>query len=725
MRIRNLYILLSQLFLTLVVVVVGASQVDAAPLRREPGEGSPRPRAALSKAAEAAVTMPAAISRAAKTGVRVTDIGPEGGAVPGLDGYLVNPLNPSELLASSYLSVFKSTDAGKSWHPAHAGLSKADGAPAYVPNLRHAPGQPLTVFATSEDGLFRSDDFGEHWVARARVDLDDVAPSPANPALLFAVGTDYTTQTGVLYASTDGGTTFQPSLATGLPHAPPDRPEFTNVAFSATDPQTLFVTDYHSGVYRSTDGGASFTLIDSTNFLGPLQVFPHPSRRGVVFLQATYTATGLMVSIDGGASFSEVTGGLPLVGPGYQVPPGYGVQYVAFDPQDAGTLYAASPLGLFRSTDGGRTFAALGLTEAQRGDPQHGGAITLSVDPVHRRTLYVNTAEGNFKSVDGGRTFTAINRGFRATTVTGLSLAGAEGETLYAVADAYLFKSSDRGEYQRLPLPPHVFAANVAASPADPHALFLTTTRKGFFHSADGGRSWTPSVGDTTGVTGHITVDPRNPMSVYVVNSGVFHSADGGATFTTTNTFSGSSGLALDPQRPGFLYLTGGRGFDTPLLLKSVDGGASFTGTLPGLGFATSLALSPRDGRTVYVGGLVQQDLTKPYPSYDISNFLVRSSDGGATWVPADAGLFGRDVSWIGVDPFNPARVYVYSRGGYSAYLQGDETKLFFSEDGGLTWSLLDPLSGSFPGRIFALDPARRGRLFVGGASLLQVDTPP
>lgn len=460
-------------------------------------------------------------------------------------------------------------------------------------------------------------------------------------------------------------------------------------------------------------------------FLGPLQVFPHPSRRGVVFLQATFTATGLMVSTDDGASFSEVTGGLPLVGPGYQFGPGYGVQYVAFDPQDAGTLYVASPLGLFRSTDGGRTFAALGLTEAQRGDPNHGGAITLTVDPVHRKTLYVNTAEGNFKSVDGGRTFTAINRGFRATTVTGLSLAGADGETLYAVADAYLFKSSDRGEYQRLPLPPGVFAANVAASPADPQALFLTTTRKGFFHSADGGRSWTPAVGDTSGVTGHITVDPRNPMSVYVVNSSVFHSADRGVTFTKADISSSSAGLALDPQRPGVLYLTGGRGFDFPLLFKSVDGGASFTGTLQGLGFANSLALSPHDGRTVYVGGIVQKDLTKPYPSYDIDKFLVRSSDGGATWVPADAGLFGRDVSWIGVDPFNPAHVYVYSRGGYSPYLQGDETKLFASEDGGLTWSLLDPLSGSFPGQLFALDPARRGRLFVGGASLLQVDTPP
>src|SRR5690349_2497685 len=59
----------------------------------------------------------------ARRSVEVTDVGPERGYVLGLDGFLIDPDNPSEILASTKLGVFKSADGGRNWRSASAGIS--------------------------------------------------------------------------------------------------------------------------------------------------------------------------------------------------------------------------------------------------------------------------------------------------------------------------------------------------------------------------------------------------------------------------------------------------------------------------------------------------------------------------------------------------------------------------------------------------------------------------
>ncbi len=383
-------------------------------------------------------------------------------------------------------------------------------------------------------------------------------------------------------------------------------------------------------------------------------------------------------------------------------------------------IYATGPQGAFRSADGGRTFAPLGLDASQLGPPDRGGAIALTVDPSRSRTLYLNTPEGNFKSVDGGASFRSISSGFRATTVTGLAIS-AEGGALYVVADATLLRSRERGaRWEPIALPDGVFPETVAVSPRDPDTIYAGTSQ-GLFRSADAGRTWIAARG-ADGVTGgNIFIDPRAPADVYLFGGDLYRSTDGGRSFSAALLASFSSALAFDPARPGVVYSTGGVGFDLPLLLKSSDAGATFAGSLPGIGLITALAVAP-DG-ALYAAGLVQQDLSKPYPSFDVDQFLVRSTDGGATFTAADAGLSRRNVSWLGVEPRGAQRLFAYSRGPYAGPYQGNETTLYSSTDG-LSWSVLDPLSGTFPAEALALDPSSRGRLYLGGVSLLAVDVP-
>src|SRR5262244_1647649 len=84
--------------------------------------------------------------------LQVTDVGPELGFVEGLSGFLIDPGNPSQILASTGVGIFKSTDAGKSWHPADDGL-ETNGLLAVTPNIRSDPNNPHTVYAVGDAGL--------------------------------------------------------------------------------------------------------------------------------------------------------------------------------------------------------------------------------------------------------------------------------------------------------------------------------------------------------------------------------------------------------------------------------------------------------------------------------------------------------------------------------------------------------------------------------------------
>src|SRR5258708_11614166 len=246
------------------------------------------------------------------TVVAVNDIGPEGGSVFGLEGFVIDPSNPHEILASAGASrVFKSTDEGKSWHASNVGLI-AFGRQAVVPNIRRDPSNPRTVYAVSFAGLFRSTDFGEHWSQLSTIlELNDIAVSTTVPSLLFAVSED-----GFFYKSTDGGVTLVAQTGIGLPEKNPDLgffPAFTNVVIAPSDPQTMYVVDVFSGVYKSTDGGASFTVLESSTFLQlPGQVFPHPTQPDTIFLECfgIDSPTGLFRSSEGGATCTAPTRGL-------------------------------------------------------------------------------------------------------------------------------------------------------------------------------------------------------------------------------------------------------------------------------------------------------------------------------------------------------------------------------------------------------------------------------
>src|SRR5262249_6321755 len=119
-------------------------------------------------------------------------------------------------------------------------------------------------------------------------------------------------------------------------------------------------------------------------------------------------------SADAGATWSVLS---PAIRP----------RFLAFDPVDAGTLYAAVQSGgVVRSTAGGATWSA-----ASAGLPPT-VVMSLAIDPGQPSTLYASTFFSVYRSLDSGATWTPLGAGLEEVTLARIALDPLDPEILYA-----------------------------------------------------------------------------------------------------------------------------------------------------------------------------------------------------------------------------------------------------------------------------------------------------
>ena len=122
-------------------------------------------------------------------------------------------------------------------------------------------------------------------------------------------------------------------------------------------------------------------------------------------LYAGTNSNGVYKSTDGGASWSAVTSGLIYLS----------VRALAIDPTAPNTLYAGTNGGVFKSADGGASWNPTGAGPTS--------VRTLTIAPTASNTLYTATEGGGvFKSTDYGATWSAINTGLTNKSVRALAI---------------------------------------------------------------------------------------------------------------------------------------------------------------------------------------------------------------------------------------------------------------------------------------------------------------
>ncbi len=328
----------------------------------------------------------------------------------------------------------------------------------------------------------------------------DVAGVPGDPKVVW-VGA----AAGGVWKSSDAGTTFtpvfdhQPVASIGAIAVAPSNPSVVYVGTGESAARNSVSAG--NGVYRTTDGGATWTHLglDQTRHISKILVDPNdPDRIWVGALGHIYgpnSQRGVFRSSDGGATWDKVL----------FVDDHHGISDLAMDPTNPKLILAGvwrferrpwsftsggEGGGVFRSTDGGATW-----TKVTKGLPKEMGRIGIAVARSNPEVVYV-IAETNagtlFRSSDGGSSFTRVSdeveivsRGFYYTHVR---VDPTDENTVYAVAST-LWRSIDGGHtFKRIARGTHIDYHALWIDPLDPNRLW---------QGQDGGIAVSHDRGDT------------------------------------------------------------------------------------------------------------------------------------------------------------------------------------------------------------------------------------
>jgi photosystem II stability/assembly factor-like uncharacterized protein len=289
-------------------------------------------------------------------------------------------------------------------------------------------------FTTNDGGLLESKDGGDNWSDLADKGLGARAPrgvgfDPRNRKRIYVGG--YTGNG--FWRTADGGKSWTQSFF-GPPNVYTTQP--------VVDPidGTVYVATLSTGVYKSTDFGATFIRIDQAPGsapgvylnIGGRGLAMDPNNRHTLFLAAR--GKGTWKTVDGGVSWVKVDPTFALS--------------VTIDPSDSNVVYAAgNPAigdpGVIKSIDGGNTFFPSG--NGLPGTSQSARTGAVQVNPKDPSELYVGfEGDGVYTSSDAGATWASANACLTNTVIQGITMDLASPKTLYVSTSASVFKT--RGE---------------------------------------------------------------------------------------------------------------------------------------------------------------------------------------------------------------------------------------------------------------------------------------
>ena len=264
--------------------------------------------------------------------------------------------------------------------------------------------------------------------------------------------------------------------------------------------------------------------------------------------------------------------------------------------------------GIYKSTDAGETWTHLGLRDGQQ-IPQ------IIVDPDDPNRLFVavlghpygpNEERGIFRSTNGGRTFERVLYKDENTGGVDVAFDPSDAQTVYAVLwearegpwengvfrgpGSGLFKSTDGGDTWR-PLTEGLptFADDglsrigITVAPSMPSRLFATVESRrngGLYRSDDAGESWyltndDPRVTQRGSDFAEVKVHPHNPDIVFTGAIVVWKSTDGGSTFEAIRGAPGGDDyqrLWINPNNPDIILIAADQG-----AIITVNGGETWS----------------------------------------------------------------------------------------------------------------------------------------------------
>lgn len=388
------------------------------------------------------------------------------------------------------------------------------------------------------------------------------------------------------------------------------------------------------------------------------------------------------------------------------------VAAVAVDPTDENVIYLGSASGgVWKTVNGGDSWTSV------FDDVGTLSTGALALDPSDHDVLWVGTGErqtgcatyfglGLYRSGDGGATFAPRNgsgpSALQLSYIVSIAVHPSDPQTVLVSGEAFclpdgsrgpggVFKTTDGGATWRRVLAGT--GSDVFYDSADPQVVYAMINSLGVQKSLDGGETWSAaSTGITASSAMRLTMAPSNHQILYALTSGsrLYRSADAAATWTQVN---GSAcegqctyNLTLDvhPTDPNTIVV------GTIRHAISTNGGATLTILTSGWGSGqkvhqdTHVVLFSRtNGQRFWVG---------------TDGGLWRTDDGGTTYANLNSNLILTQFYDVAIDPTDPARIFGGAQDNSSSARSGIMQWNVTVVTGDGFMNLVDPID---PNRVF------------------------
>ena len=582
------------------------------------------------------------------------------------------------------------------------------------------PTDPDTVYVlTSGGGLWKTSNFTQpkpSWTPLTDGVLSTSGGSVAfgrDPNTLYlGVGDPYDVRgliAGVMLKSVDGGAHWSPFVnlpgAQSVRDVKVDTSGAMDVVFATTD----------VGLFRSADAGVSYTRVAMSEAWSLAK-----TRAGWLVTQRTTLGNGFVrLSTDGGLTWSVSGAGFSFNGAG-RATLGIANSGDAIVYAFAGVpgRFGGAQKDLYRSTDGGLNFTALGLNakvptnpnpdqpnmKIMGGQAWYNQMILVDANDATRNTVYLGGQLSTAKSTDGGLTWTLLSNWlaqFKLPYVHADNHAAAQmsfGKTSMILfgTDGGLFVSTDGGVQFDDSKNEGIVSAlimNITSSPKHPERVMIGLQDAGTRVKLPNSTTWDQTFGgDGEGVAWSQANDAISICSV--PGSGMFRTAQnppntqakwdvgyrgiGGLDFYYFFTLIATPPATADATGQVFFHRTGLR------IYKTVDGASNWNliGAVNFPGASTGTIV--HQFRNTINGMGVSPEDTNHFAIAALGGFLVQSSNGGATYV--ERSLIASAPGYAG---FNSTVAYANNNVIYvgSENPNFGQIRLLKSTDGGATWS--------------------------------------
>ncbi|HLO82902.1 MAG TPA: hypothetical protein VK166_18180 [Chitinophagaceae bacterium] len=608
--------------------------------------------------------------------------------------------------------VWKTINAGASWFNISDGffttgsigavaVSESDPNVIYVGAGEHAPRGVMTSYG---DGMYKSTDAGKTW-KKTGLELtrhiSGIRIHPSNPDVVYVAAQGAlhgpSAERGV-YKSTDGGASWTKILFVD------DNTGCSELSMDMNNPRILYAAMWDhrrlpwevrsggpgSGLYKSVDEGKTWTKLTKglPEKMGKMSIAVSRANPDKVYALVESDTQkelgGLFVSNDAGASFNVASKDHRLTQRAW-----YYIE-VFLDPKDENTLFIFNSPGLI-SKDGGRTWSNIRGT--------HGDYHHLWINPDNPKNMVVSNDGGAAVSFDQGRTWSSQNN--------------------QPTAQFYRVNADDLYPY------------NVYAGQQDNSSVKIKSSNPSGFAISD--REWSASAG---GESAFLAFDPKNPRFVM-----------GGSYQGTIDIYDSELGehkevmqvpiqyQALQPKEMKYRF-----NWNAPIiysqhepntfyhganvLFKTTDMGKTWkaiSGDLTrndttkqgwsGTPFTNEGAGGENYGTLAYV---LESPLEKGviYTGSD-DGFVHITKDGGANWTNiTPAGLQECLINSIEVSPHDKATVYIAT----TRYKVNDfSPAIYKSTDYGKTWvKIVNGIPATAYTRVVREDTKKKDLLYAG-----------